>query len=569
MIDFVKMLGHGLEFCRDKPVILATPYDVPERIARDLKRENRLHAIIADNVEHAKTDPEFGGWWVDRRNGRIFLRRNPGGTLLIAGVGGDEVVGANILLEAKLKGFDNLVTTDFAGNLIEDLNIAAAIDQRLDTPVTGTRVGVRQYTDAFDEMYELLGQALRLRPGDFVQDRVALVIGGLGPGGAERQASLTAIGLKAAGTYEPVMICNYLKAPGDFFLQQVIDAGVTVTEVNPLPEELKLPQVTTAIAILNERYSALRMGDVLHEVVRYAASLRQQRPATVHLWMDYCSVLGGVAANLVGIPAIVTGGRSVAPNRFNLFQPYMKDGYLALAKRKKITMLNNSHAGADDYCSFLGLPRDRIRVIQNGFEFSEPNEHARVEKRTELGIDPGAKVVGSILRFSEEKRPRLLIDMACNIHSRNPDVRFIFFGDGPLLQEERKYVESLQLADVIKLPGYTDPARDALAAMDMFALVSRMEGLPNVLIEAQAAGLPIVCTGVGGMNETFEPGVTGFAVKSATPEDLGERVLDILEDNARLASMSSAARLKAISHFGMARMINDTVDAYRQSARAG
>ncbi len=568
MFDFAKMFGQSLDYVASDRVVLATPYDLPEQVARDLKLENRLACFIADSVDHAERDSCFGGWWVDRQRGRIFLRRAPGATLLVAGIADQENIAASMLLEARLKGFRRIVTTNMLGAVVEDLNVSNTLEDRLDSALPGPRIGALQYDAAFEDMLSLIGNALRIDKRAFEQNRVALVIGSLGPGGAERQASLTAIGLKLSDSYDPVLICNNLTPPGDFFLKQVEDAGVSVREIDPLPPELNLPEIKRTLAVLGERYPALRMTDIVYEVVRYAASLRAQRPSTVHLWMDYCSVLGGAAAYLVGIPKIVFGGRSMAPNRFNIFQPFMRTGYHALLKRTNPTMLNNSRAGAEDYCAFLNLPPGRIRVIHNGFEFPDPAPTARLNMRGAHGIDAGAKVVGSILRFSEEKRPRLLIEMARSISARAPHVRFMFFGDGPLLHGEREYVEREQLSGIVKLPGYVNPTADALAAFDMFVLASRMEGLPNVLIEAQAAGLPIVCTGVGGMNETFDHGVTGFAVPSATPDDLATKVLDILEDESRLAKMAADARAYATARFGIAQMIAQTVDAYGQSDRA-
>lgn len=568
MIDFAKMLAHSLENVAANTLVLSTPYDLPERLAKDLKHQNLIVSLVADDVDHALTDAQFGGWWVDRSKGKIFLRRAPGATLLIAGVDDRETVGANLLLECKLKGYHRITTTNFLGAVVEDLEIGSALQERLDKHVAGPRIGSVQYEAAFDDMFSLIGDAFRLDRRSFVQNRAAIVIGSLGPGGAERQASLSAIGLKSSSQYDPIVICNHLAAPGDFFLHQVTTAGVNVSEIEPAPPELQLPAVKHALAVLDERYPSLRMKDILHIVVLYAAALRASRPATAHLWMDYCSVLGGAAAYLVGVPRVIFGGRSVAPNRFNLFQPYMRAGYRSLLQRQSITLLNNSRAGADDYEAFLGLPSGQIKVLHNGFDFPEPDPAGRSSIRSALGIAANAKVVGSILRFSEEKRPRLLIDMAHSIHLQNPDVRFVFFGDGPLLPSETDYVRSLQMSDVIKLPGYADPAADALSALDLFVLASRMEGLPNVLIEAQAVGLPIVCTGVGGMNETFEHGITGFAVPGATPEELGAMVLKILTLEDMRETMSAAAKEHARSKFGIARMIEQTVDVYKQSVRA-
>jgi glycosyltransferase involved in cell wall biosynthesis len=284
--------------------------------------------------------------------------------------------------------------------------------------------------------------------------------------------------------------------------------------------------------------------------------------------MDYCNVLCGTAAKLVGAPGIVLSGRSVAPSHFRIFQPYMKPGYRALLRDRHVTFLNNSHAGAEDYERWLGEPRGSVRVLHNGFEFPEIDRSAaQVQMRREFNIPQTAPLVGSILRFSEEKRPKLAIDMAREIHASRPDVRFLFCGDGVLLEEMRDYVTSLGLQGVVVLPGLVDQTWDVLAAMDCFVLTSRMEGLPNVLIEAQASGLPVVCTGVGGMAETFAEGETGVCVLDATAKSLADSVVSILANDDRRMMMSERARDFARQTFGIDRMVNETIDAYVRAVK--
>ena len=88
--------------------------------------------------------------------------------------------------------------------------------------------------------------------------------------------------------------------------------------------------------------------------------------------MDYCNTLAGTAAALVGVPAIVLSCRSLAPDHFHIFQPYMRPAYRALLKRRQAMILNNSYAGAVDYARWLSLPADGVQVIHNGFDFPEP-----------------------------------------------------------------------------------------------------------------------------------------------------------------------------------------------------
>src|SRR5262249_8932116 len=238
------------------------------------------------------------------------------------------------------------------------------------------------------------------------------------------------------GAYKILLGCNHPDPPlADFHKATVERAGAVTCPVPTFAAEFETPDMQ-AIRNRLARYDALGFLNVLHVVFHYALMIRQVRPALVHTWMDYCNVLAGIAAELVGVPALVLSGRSVAPDHFGIFQPYMRPGYLALLERRAAVFLNNSRAGAADYARWLGLPPARFRVLPNGFDFPVvvPPE-ARAAVRRQHGIADDAVVVGSILRFSEEKRPRLLVDTACLLAERDRDVRFLFFGDGPMLAE--------------------------------------------------------------------------------------------------------------------------------------
>ncbi len=144
-------------------------------------------------------------------------------------------------------------------------------------------------------------------------------------------------------------------------------------------------------------------------------------------------------------------------------------------------------------------------------------------------------------------------------------MRFLLFGEDFLLNASRAFVESSDLSNVIKLPGLTDNAWAVLSAMDIFVLTSRVEGLPNVMIEAQGAGLPVVCTGAGGMFETFIEGETGFGVQPSTPDALAGTVRRLIDDKALRRRMGKNAQRHAREAFGIERMIDLTLDAYREA----
>jgi glycosyltransferase involved in cell wall biosynthesis len=252
----------------------------------------------------------------------------------------------------------------------------------------------------------------------------------------------------------------------------------------------------------------------------------------------------------------------------------MRPGSLTLLARREVVFTNNSRAGARDYARWLGLGADAFRVVPNGFEFPVCDVSARAaDLRRELGTPADAPVVGTIIRFSEEKRPLLWLEAATIVAARKPEVHFHVFGGGAMLDAARKLVADRGLAGRIKLPGITREAWAALATMDVFALVSRMEGLPNVLIEAQAMGVPVVSTGKGGMAETYVEGETGLTAKAETAEAIAEAMQTLLADAPRRRRMSEQAGRHVRSKFAIDAMLTRTLEAFaaaeRQADRLG
>jgi glycosyltransferase involved in cell wall biosynthesis len=487
--------------------------------------------------------------------------------VILLGADADRELNASLLAEARRKGVQRILIVGNDGSVRREVDVGAFAGRSRPAEARSPVDSGLSYEAAFEEIFAALRSRLRLPADSFVPNRVLHVVGSLGPGGAERQMAYTAAGLVRRHACDVHVGCSNLDPPADFFKSAIEAAGVKISKVaEHAVEEYSAPVIVDLRRRL-ARYETLYVEHIFYMIFHYAMLIRAVRPTVVHTWMDYCNILAGIAAELVGVPALVIGGRSVAPDRFPvLFQPYMHAGYVSLLKRGRALFLNNSRAGAADYARWLGFPGRDFRVVHNGYEFpAEISPETRAAVRRAHGIHDDAPVVGGIIRFTEEKRPQLFLDMARVLHARHPDIRFLLFGSGPMLEEMRAYAEAQGLSQVVELPGLTKQAWDALAAMDVFVLTSRMEGLPNVMIEAQASGLPVVCTGAGGMTETFIEGETGYAVGEATAEALAEAVSRLICDPALRERMSERAFRHAREAFGIDRMVERTSAAYRDA----
>ena len=565
MLDIESIVRRAVrEVAVAHPVTIAAPFDASEQVLRDMVARGVIGAYLADGGDDlAVRDSAVAGWWTDRRGGSWCLKRSGPPTVILLGADLQHSVSGRMLLEARLAGMRRIVLAGSLGNVLQVVDVGAELLKALDRAQVGPQIGASDFEDLFHDMRSWVGDWLRLPGEAFVRDRALMMVGSLGPGGAERQVAYTTLGLKRVSNLELYVACDHLDSSGnDFFRPALEAAGIYTFEVSRQSTDWNTPKILEVRERLS-RYKVLGVDDLFHAIFHYALMLRSARPSLIHTWMDHCSTLAGFAAVLVGVPKIVLGGRSFSPESFRFFQPFMRPAYRAiLDSRPDALLLNNSRSGAVDYARWLGLPTDRVGVIHNGFDFPEkiPFDRGRALRR-ELGLGEGDTVVGSILRFSEEKRPGLMIETARALLTRRPGTKFVFFGQGVLLEDVRRLVAAAGLEDVIKLPGLTRDAWGAIAAMDAFLLTSRIEGLPNVLVEAGAVGLPIICTGVGGMAETFIEDETGFSVE-ADAEALADRLARVLGDDGARQHILTRAPAHVRHCFGVDAMIKATTDAY-------
>ena len=393
-----------------------------------------------------------------------------------------------------------------------------------------------------------------------------MVAGSLAVGGTERQVANTMIGLSARGRHDLGLICETLEpGKGDFYLQSLVAHGVGARAARR-PAELDAIEQKIADRIAR-RYRATFSTIppwIAEDICRYAAEIASFRPEIVHTWLDEMNVKVGAAAAIAGVPKIVLSCRSVAPVNFQLFLPYMREGYLSLVRQPQVRILNNSEAGARDYARWLGIDPARITVLRNGvddqsFRRSDSSPSSALRRHLNQADGP---IVGTVLRFNEEKGPLLWVRTAAQIAARRSDVAFVMVGGGPLLEQAKELAARLGVGDRLVFAGVTSDPSEVLELMDVFLLTSRLEGLPNALIEAQMLGVPVVTTDAGGAAETIDIGVTGYAVKPHDPRSLADRVLAILADQAWRRRARERGPEHIRNRFGMDRMIDETLAVY-------
>jgi glycosyltransferase involved in cell wall biosynthesis len=338
-------------------------------------------------------------------------------------------------------------------------------------------------------------------------------------GGAERATSLLLAGLARRG-HRVLLLCN--------------DRGVARGA-----ESLGVP---TEILVLG--------GDaVLPHAARLAARLRSLRPDALVVGTFKKVWLAALGARLAGVPRVVArvGLESDTPRRWK-YRTALRFGVDAVVV--------NAARMRPPFLEIPGYTAERVATIHNGVHLPEARP-GRAAAREALGLPPDAPLIGAVARLAGQKR----LDRLLRVLARLPDpVHCVLAGEGERRAELEALARELGVEGRVRFLGHRPEVEGLLAALDLLVVTSDREGLSNAMLEALAAGIPVVSTPVSGADEALDPlpdgrrpGVvtSGFAV-----EEIARAVGGLLGDPAALAEMRVAARERAEERFSFERMLD-------------
>lgn len=219
-----------------------------------------------------------------------------------------------------------------------------------------------------------------------------------------------------------------------------------------------------------------------------------------------------------------------------------------------------------------GVPDSRIRIVANGLrDPGAPDHEARGRARRALGISGEGPLVGWVGRLEPQKDPDLLLDALKLVTMMMPGARAVIIGDGSEHARLRALARDMGLDGSVDWIGWRKDAAALLPAMDVLLLSSKYEGMPLVIVEAMAVGLPVVARKIPGIDELVEDGVTGWLVKS--PVDAPRNVLaallaaaacKTLRDVGSAKAMRAAARARFLQAFTEETMIRATTTVWSE-----
>jgi L-malate glycosyltransferase len=283
------------------------------------------------------------------------------------------------------------------------------------------------------------------------------------------------------------------------------------------------------------------------EMWAFARWCRRQRLDVIHTAELPANIFGLLPAAVARVKVRIANRREINPDKSAVEIALQRAAYGMAHK-----VVANSQAAAERLRQ-EGVPARRIAVIANGLEagrFAAGNGRSRRRRIV---------VVANLRR---EKGHDVLIDAAPEIVRRHPDAEFEFVGGGT---ERDALIERARARGVLRcitFSGQCDEVAQRLAAADVFVLPSRSEAFPNAVLEAMAAGLPVVASGVGGIRELLAHEQTGLLVPPDHPEALTHQICRVLEDEALARRLALAARADARARYSFDRMVEQFETLY-------
>ena len=360
--------------------------------------------------------------------------------------------------------------------------------------------------------------------------KVLLVIPTLDRSGAEKQFSLLASRL-----------------PRDQFEVR----AVALTRGGPY--ESMLRDAGIPLAVLNKRFKFDPFA-----LWRLKQILADWKPDILHTWLFSANAYGRLLVGKRETPKVIISERCVDS---------WKSGWQLWLDRRQIFRTNRligNSEGVTDFYRQIGFPQEKLTVIPNGVEIPQETSFDRNALLQEFDIPFDAEVVGYAGRLAKQKRVQDIIWGMEIMRQLRENVYYLIVGDGPKRNRLNRLAQNYGCDHLIRFAGHRDDAARLIRAMNVFCLASEFEGMSNSLMEAMAAGVPVIVSDIPPNRELVVDGETGFFVQVGDGVGFAQFTDRILADPQLAQQLGSAGRKRMQENFSIANMVESYAELYRE-----
>jgi len=362
----------------------------------------------------------------------------------------------------------------------------------------------------------------------------------LGPGGAEQLM--------------PTILTNLAKA--GFTIRVCV---LKVRHGNPIAKDLEQLGFPVDLLLVPN----LRHPQNLIRILRY---LRTHQPAILHTQLEFSDILGTLAAKILGIPCVSTlhtldifGDNQSATWRLKIRWFILRhycDKILAVSEKTRMHHLESGRLG-----------QQKLVTLYNGLDLSRfrtSSELSRQQLKQKLNLATGTKIIITVAVLREPKGIQYMLKALPKILAKMPDIHYLVVGDGDYGPHLKDLATEYKIDDSVTFTGRRTDIPDLLSISDIFVLPTLIDALPTVLIEALAAGIPIVASNVGGIPEIIESKRNGLLIPPEDPEQLANACLKLLKDEKFARDMILTGDQIVQEKFTISVQVNNLIHIYEE-----
>ncbi|NPV76047.1 MAG: glycosyltransferase [Anaerolineae bacterium] len=294
-------------------------------------------------------------------------------------------------------------------------------------------------------------------------------------------------------------------------------------------------------------------------IERLVRLIRESQAEVVHTYLSYANIVGTIAARIVGVP-VITSLRSISMEPYHPVRARIETW---LMKYASDIVMANGYSVAQAHQPRFGYKE--IHVIQNAIGVNPlPSQDEKIALREELTGNPERPLIISVGRLSPPKGYDTLIEAFSQVYPRYPDAALVIVGDGELRSSLEETIARFNLQNSVYLIGERSDVMRILPAADIYVSSSHWEGMSVAILEAMAAGLPVIATRVGDAQWVLTD-QTGVLVEPRIPQDISQAIVKLLDDKPLRLQYGQMARKRIEAEYNPDRWCDQMLELYAKA----